>query len=357
MKKRTTVIILLCFLGSVSVIASLAALSHTITHSKGSFLRSFRSHTANELSAIDLKVNSYYFAGVTTSNIYLGNYTTPLNILIVDLSSGDTSHIRMKINGIYEQKFWSVRTEIDSPYFHVHDGAVPRIYQGKINDWTATRFRYDTEYFTDLEPISKNRLAIRALMAEDNQNELGMISTDEPHFSFNPEVISRQVDGFFCTDGYLRYEKTLHKLVYLYRYRNEFTVMDTLLTPLYKSNTIDTNSVAKIEVASIQSSKTTVFKTPPLVVNDGCCVAGNYIYVKSLLTARNEPEDSREGSSNIDVYDLSDGQYVLSFRIYDYPGEGGVREFRVAKNKLFVLFQNHLQIFELNKRDFKKPLI
>ena len=355
MTKRAIFFTLICLICSISIIGLLTALSYKIKTTKGSFLRSFRPHTINELLTIDLGLNSFYLSGVTGKHIYLGNFTAPLHTLIVTYPSGDTSHVDMTVDGIFDHKVWGVRTEIDSPYFYVHDGAVPCIYRGDIERWKASRFPYDSEYFLNIEPVSRTFLAITSL-SRTNETELGRIATlEEPHVILKPELLSKQIDGFFCSDGYLLYEKTHSRLIYLYRYRNEFIVMDTFLTPVYKATTLDTNSIAKIDIVTIASSQSKVFRTPPLVVNDLSASSGNYLFVKSMQVARNEPAYERERASAIDVFDLTDGSYSFTFYIYDF-GEEELRELRIHGKKLIALFQTHLQVFELNEHDFEKTL-
>lgn len=55
--------------------------SEDIIHHHNNFVRRFPQHYATPVDKIDLKFNSYYFAGYGDGKIYLGNYTTPLQVL------------------------------------------------------------------------------------------------------------------------------------------------------------------------------------------------------------------------------------------------------------------------------------
>ncbi len=71
--------------------------------------------------------------------------------------------------------------------------------------------------------------------------------------SFNPgsspvieskDLLQKQVDGIFCTDGMMSYCKKSGKLIYVYYYRNQFICADSNLHLIYRGNTIDTNQFA-----------------------------------------------------------------------------------------------------------------
>jgi hypothetical protein len=355
MMKRMIAMTVSCTALGILVVLLMAQLSSKVAASKGAFLRTFRQHAINERTALNLKINSYYLAGAGHTTAYLGNYLAPLHVLTVDCRSGDSSHHGLAVDSIFEEKFWSVRLKVDSPDFYLHDGAVPRIFKGNVATWKGKRFPYDTEFFQDLEPIGSNSFAIRSLFGENKDAALGKISLVGPHFTFNPDILKKQVDGYFCTTGYLHYDDAFNRLLYLYRYRNEFMVLDSNLHLIGSANTIDTNSIAKIDVATIHSSRSRVFQSPPLVVNNNCSLAGNYLFVHSALLSRNEHEDALKEASVIDVYNLKDLEYKFSFYIFDHIPGGKLQAFEVTGNMLIALFETHLQVFDLNVTYFPDP--
>jgi hypothetical protein len=352
MSRKIIIWVVICGLGSISTVILLSAISTEMKEKHGSFLRVFPPHLLSETGEDDLGVNSYYLAGATPNTIYLGNYSSSLHVLVCNKAGMDTGHAKLNIEGIHDQKFWAIRLEVDSPRFVVYDGAVPRIYHGSTDNWKAERFKYDAEYFLDIEPVGKKSFAVRSLSAQSGESVLGKISFEEPHYTFNPRILEKQLDGFFCTDGYLQYSSLSSKLVYLYRYRNEFMVMDSNVNLSYRGHTIDTNSVAKIKVGMMRSASARVLSAPPVVVNNKCAVSGNCLFVNSDLRAKNEPEGALKSRSVIDVYQLTDGRYIFSFYIYNLNGKEKLREFRVAGNTLVALFETHLQTFELERKYF-----
>jgi hypothetical protein len=56
-----------------------------------------------------------------------------------------------------------------------------------------------------------------------------------PKVSLNHELLEKQVDGVFDTDGQLLRDDITGELVYIYFYRNEFMVMDSNLVKLKDS--------------------------------------------------------------------------------------------------------------------------
>ncbi|MCG1037959.1 hypothetical protein KI686_16295, partial [Polaribacter sp. DS7-9] len=98
--------------------------------------------------------------------------------------------------------------------------------------------------------------AIRTLSSESKAYVLGSLTDTLPYIKLAPHILEKQIDGLFCTDGMLHYNRKRHQLIYLYYYRNQYILMDTLLNIVHKGNTIDTNRVAKINPVKIQSQST-----------------------------------------------------------------------------------------------------
>jgi len=353
MTKKLVIWIAGGFVLSIGTVAFLFAMSGIMKDNRNSFLRLFPSHPVLEGNSFDLKYNSYYIAGGTSEHIYLGNYSSPLHLLVLNKDLTDTVHLRLNVNGIMDQKFWSARVRVDSPYFYVNDGAVPRIYKGPINTWTADRIGYDTEYFLDIEPTGKSTLFIKSL-ALSNESVLGKISLDSPHYRFTSGILTKQIDGVFCVDGYLNYSKELKKLIYVYRYRNEYIVIDTNLNVTQHGRTIDTTTHAKLKVAWIASNKSKTLAGPPLIVNKQSSSYKNWLFINSDLLAKNEHRRALKEASVIDVYDINRTNYLFSFYIFNTFKNERLREFRVIGNRVYALFETTVQVFDLNKNVFQQ---
>lgn len=339
-------------IGSMAVMAGLIFFSGVLKDKRGSFLRLFPSHPVLEEKSYDIKYNSYYLAGGTKHHIYLGNTSSPLHLLVLNTVSGDSQHVKLDIEGIMEQKFWSLRVAVDSPFYYAYDGAVPRIYKGNVGDWHAERFAYDQEYFLDLKPIGASSFFIKSLNGQTSESMLGKISLDSPYYNFDRSLLKKQVDGFFCTDGTMLYNQHLNKLIYVYRYRNEYILMDTTLKNSTSAHTIDTITTAKIKIATLAGGNTRKMAAPPLTVNKRGATYKNWLFVQSDLLAKNEHPRAHDKVSVIDVYSLPDGNYNFSFYIYDYADKESLRQFKVYENTMVALFATHVQLYKLREKYF-----
>jgi hypothetical protein len=350
MNNKLVIWVVVCFAVSIGVVALLVAASEGLRQQPGSFLRVFPTHPVLEGDTLNIQYNTYYIAGGTPASLYLGNSSAPLHLLHVNLTTLDTQHVHLKVNGIRNRKFWSLKVQVDSPYYYLSDGAVPVVYKGNVYDWHAEPYLTDSIYFRALAPITDKSFLVKSLHGMTRENMLGKLTAWEPYQKFRTDILEKQLDGIFCTDGVMDYNKASNQFIYLYYYRNEFIVMDSSLTVLYKGHTIDTTSRAKIKVGTIDGTTHTL-ASPPLIVNYSFDTSGGWLFVHSGLLARNEPADAFNRGSVIDVYDLSDGRYRFSFYIYHF---GGVKmqQFIVLGNRAVVLYDKLIRVFTLTPKYF-----
>ena len=115
---------------------------------------------------------------------------------------------------------------------------------------------------------------------------------------------------------------------------------------LYTGKTIDTISHARIKVSKIASDGTITMAAPPLRVNKGACANDRYLFINSNLNANNEPYDVLDSADIIDVYDLDNGKYKLSFYL---PNLGGkkVNDVKVYGNRLVAWYGRYLTVYQL----------
>src|SRR5690606_10880599 len=112
----------------------------------------------------DLKYNSYYFAGMTDAHIYLGNMTTPLQLLRLDTKLTTIDTIKVSISQL-DLPYRRVKIQIAPPYFYVGDGTVPILFKGHMSDWKADIFSYDDAYFMQYAVKDSSKTAIITLSA------------------------------------------------------------------------------------------------------------------------------------------------------------------------------------------------
>jgi hypothetical protein len=370
MKKNLILLIVSCAIMSILIVWVLFMLSQDFVHQNNNFVRLFPPHPVVLMKSIDIsesslgksidsmeidsKNNYYYIAGITSNRIYVGNSGAPLHLLSTDLSLTKTDHIRILTYNFDNRRFRSIRVAVDSPLFYVMDGAAPAILRGSTRNWKASRYMYDSAYFSECVPLNGASFALRSVSSQSNENVLAKETLEKPHIKFASNILEKQVDGLFCTDGILHYSADMNRLIYIYYYRNQFICMDTSLNVIYKGKTIDTVSQVKIKVAKISSDKAITLAAPPYTVNKQSCVSGDKLFVNSTMLAKNEVKASFDQGSVIDVYDLKNGgSYEFSFYLYDHNSQK-LQSFKVKNGVLAAIYGRHVVMYKMVDRYFKK---
>ncbi|HTF20964.1 MAG TPA: hypothetical protein VK658_22975 [Chryseolinea sp.] len=346
MKLKHFIQITACIVFSAASVLVLHSVSKEITHKANPFIRIFPPHPISQEYVLDIQYNSYYIAGVTGSHIYLGNTTAPLHLLQLTSDLSDSVHITLKIEDMKRYNFGQITLRVDSPFFYVMDGVMPGLFRGRIGEWVAQKFMFDSAYFVAAEPIGNASFALKTTLSENQEHVLGKESVFEPKLFLSPGMLQKQIDGVFCTDGLLRYNRALQRVIYQYFYRNEFIVMDTNMNLLYRGHTIDTFSRAQISSAFIRHDSIQTLSSPPRVVNLESWTAEKYLFVSSNLMAKNEVAELFNENSVIDIYDLTDGHYVFSFYLHSQE-KHKARSFSIVNQKLVGLYNTQVAIYTL----------
>ena len=344
--------ILVTAICSSTCVFGLFLLSEDMIHNRNNFIRRFPNHLALLTNEFNLKYTSYYIAGLDQSTIYLANVKAPLQLQLIDTSLQRQEIITIKLPKT-DFVFRSVKVQVKPPYFYVSDGTVPCIFRGKVSDWKASLWMHGKAYFTHMEPVTPKKVAIRALSSKNHENILGTIDfQDNVEVHVSDELLEKQIDGVFDTDGMLLYNDKLRKLIYTYYYRNEYLLVDDLLRLESVGKTIDTTSKAKITVAYINSRKESKMASPPFSVNKNTATFGNYLFVQASLIGKYESFEMWDVASIVDVYDLVKKTYVFSFYISD-KNAVKMSEFRVLDDLVVVLSGKYLSTYRLNNRFYE----
>lgn len=339
---------------SVVVVVGLFLLSEDIIHKRNNFIRRFPQHPLVLKSQLDLKYSSYYIAGVDIDNIYLGNRTAWLHLKILNKRLEEIEEKGISISNL-DLPFRSPTITVSSPNFYFVDGYVPVIFKGKTRGWEANVENTTKAFFSLSASIDSDSFVIRARDSKTNENLLGILNIgDSSSLKLSRSLLEKQIDGVFDTDGSLLYNKQLEKLIYTYYYRNQYIVADKKLELDHRGRTIDTTTKAQIKVKYISQEKGSKLSTPPLVVNKYTATYGNYLFINSNLMGRFEPRETWNSSSVVDVYDLVENRYVLSFYIPNI-GKENLTEFHVQDNQLVCLVGQYIQIYELDGRFLDLP--
>lgn len=334
------------FVGSVAIVVLLFVTSEEIIHHKNPFVRRFIPHHINKRYQVGLGFNSYYFAGTGMGKIYLGNYTDPSRITVLDSTLKNRKQYTIQLHKV-NFPFRSIQVKVVPPYFYVLDGTVPCIFKGKIENWKATLISNRSIHFSAAAIMNNNAIAIRTRDIPNRENTLGIIEFGNPSkVQLAPDLLQKQIDGVFDTDGSLQYSRALQKLVYVYYYRNQFIVADSQLKLSYRGHTIDTNSVAKLKIAYLPKQGIKQFSAPPFTVNASSSVFKNLLFVNSNLEGRFESQKMWEQASVVDVYDIVDNSYRFSFYVYHHNRQK-MRSFVVTDSYLFALIDDQIVAYSL----------
>ena len=344
---KTIVIVTICAALSISAIFLLHTISHEKNFKKGGFRRIFHPAGISLSGAYDLKEHSYYIAGVTSENIFLGNQKTTSKMIILSHDFKDFRQINLDISP-YKISWMGAKIKIDSPFVFITESVTPSILHGYWNPFKVIPYRVDSMYYSEALPISFSSFVLKAYDKGLRRDILVKKQSDSPYTKSAKEVLEKQIDGRFCEDGVLLYSRDLGRLIYIYYYRNQFMTLDTNLNLIYKRNTIDTNRYAKIKVERVNSAMSITLSTPHLFVNKNACIAYNHIFINSTQFSDTDDKKMFFLSSVIDVYDLSDGHYEYSFylpKVHDSK----MISFCIFKNRLIASYENHyVATFQIN---------
>lgn len=336
-------------ISGISTVVVLFMLSENLVHYHNKLTRRFPQTPIHQTAITDLKLNSFYFAGIDSTHVYLGNTTAPLVITTLNSKLLQTQKNMIDLDH-KELPFRGIAVMIEPPYFFVVDGTVPCIFRGKINNWKAELIHKKGEYFTTAKIIDSNTIAVVSANKTNGDNVLAVVQLQNNGPTIlNPEILQKQTDGVFDTDGILLYSREMKKIIYLYAYRNQFTLADNRLKIDYRGNTIDTITRAQLHIEKDKKYHQRQFSKPPLFVNKNSAVYNNLLFVHSAIPGRYEDDKMWKDSSIIDVYDLKNKSYVLSFCISNLDGKK-MRYFKVINNQMYVIVGTHIIRYKLDSK-------
>jgi hypothetical protein len=337
-------ILLVLFSSGIALIVALFLLSEDIIQHRNNFVRRLPAQFPQEHD-IDLGFNSYYFAGAVNGKVYLGNVTAPLLLTETDAALKNKKEIVIKLNRI-NFPFRSLQLQVHSKYFFASDGTVPVLFRGKTGEWNAVQQHGISRQFSN--PVFTDSVSTAFRTDQANaENILGTYSLVSNTVKLNPTLLQKQIDGIFDTDGMLNYDRYTDQIVYLYYYRNQYIVADSKLHLLHRGNTIDTISRAQIKVAYNNARNERKLAAPPLTVNKNAHVYKGLLFVNSALMGKFEDEKMWKQASIVDVYDLKNRSYLVSFYVYNIDAER-LGRFAVEGNTFFGLIGTHLVSYKLS---------
>ncbi len=339
---------------SIGIMVILFLSSEQQVHRNNAFTRRYPPHPIQKVYALDLGFNSYYIAGFETDALFLANHTAPRHLLQIDLASQDTAHIKIDFQG-KNLPYRSLKIALFPPYFFVMDGSAPYVLKGTTKDWVAKPWIEDAGYFMKGIPIDSNVIFLSTIDSRDQMTALGLLKkTDQTALELYPDVLTPQIDGVFDVDGTIMFDPGSNTLGYSYFYRNEFLVLSPNLDSINTLKSIDTVTVAQIQLATDSRTQASQMKAPPLTVNKTATLFQNLALINSPRLGRNEPSHMLMEASIIDVYNWQKDLYAFSFYLYDEGSK--VKEFRLYKHWLVALMGSTVAVYRLDPKFFSIPI-
>lgn len=333
---------------SILIVLILFLSSENIIHHNNPFIRRYPNHPAEFSNTIDLKHHSYYIAGFANNRIYLGNYQYPMYVLSLDQNLRNKKLDQLHFDA-KKIPFQSITISVREPYFYLSDGNVPVLLRGDIKNWTITRELNSVPYFTRIVPIDSSMAVFRSNNSRKLANVLGIYNADaEKKTTYSRELLQSRNDGIFDTDGTLLYSEAAKKIVYIYYYRNEFMTAEKNGKLIARGHTIDTISHPNLKVSLLRDGKQYAMSTPSFVVNANAAVVSNLLFVHSRVKGRYENKKLWDRSFIIDVYDLKNNTYLLSFPLF-HTSSKILNSFVITDTHLYAIIGNDLVVYEFKK--------
>ncbi|MEQ7800941.1 hypothetical protein ABDJ41_14145 [Pedobacter sp. ASV1-7] len=348
MKKATYQIISITFL-SILLILGLNQYSYKRNHSKNGFVRLFPPHALGENYKLSLPSDNYYLAGIYNDIIYIGNATDVGEVLALDFKLTSINKMTLPIPDHKRLAWKAVKNIIRSSFYFRTDIITPSFSYSNLGKNNFEFKNMDQLHFDQISPISPSSIFIRSYDLVLKQNIIEKVSFLPNLIVKKQYKLKKQIDGFFCTDGELQYDPLSAKLMYMYYYRNQFTVLDTNLNVLLDTRTIDTNYKAKLTISNFSTSKekTTTFSSPAHLINKKSYILDENLYIYSTLKSDNEDYDVFNKYCVIDVYNSNNGNYRYSFYLPKH-GNKTLTDFAIADKTIIAVYGQDILTFNLN---------
>ena len=345
--KRIRIRLITIFASSVLAVLLLYFFSSArSTDNFGGFNRKIDGEFVSLHAAVTPKYGGLYVAGVVNNRIAFGSHVVPLTLLLMSYDLDDTVSVHIRTNTPSNFASGPVLIKIDSPRFYLMNGAIPVVNAGWVENWEAYQSIKTLEFFKTANIIGSDGIVSKINSSNSGEDELLKETFSNNRKYLAKELLTKQVDGVFCVDGMLNYNKELNRVIYTYYYRNEIVFADSNLNLLFRGKTIDTVNRAKIKVSTIEADKRITISAPPVVVNGSSCTAGDLLYINSRMLADNENDTIRRTQDVIDVYSIRDGSYRFSFYIPKFNGQQLI-SFFVKSNFLIIMYRKNIVSYKI----------
>jgi hypothetical protein len=343
---RSMVKLFICMLTGILPVFVLYLHSEDFHRNKNSFYRVFPPHVILKTNSINLGGIDGYIVGKSSNTIYLGNYVSPNDLFAIDMNLQDTQSLHLLFPDSRKYEASLIILTIDSPYAFITDKLRSSIYRCPLVSNDSFKLIRNFQFSSsESVALSAESMILKTFQKKIRNNIFEKVNYQHISLMDSANILEKQIDGFFCTDGSLQIDYQANRLLYMYFYRNQFICLDTNLQVVYKAKTLDTNTRSKIQVRTVHDQE--ILAAPPLLVNKLASISGKSILIYSALLADNEDKDKFRDNCVIDVYESRNGSYRFSFYI-PRINNSGISSFILQGKQLFTIQGNSLVRYDLN---------
>lgn len=262
-------------------------------------------------SQITLGKEQYSIIDVLQNTITINKSREPYKLLKISIDLNKKQSYELPLLA-HKEKYRGLNTVAfrDNVSF-ILSGRTSFAYQIGQDGKSVKETKLDNQSFNHSEVVNANSFVFMSKFKLDSMNRRVLKKVNWQGRELNRYVPEKQIDGYFCTDAKFRYDVDSKLFVYMFYYRGTFVTLDTNLNIVYQAKTIDTVNWAKInlKIGKLQVTHS----TPPNFVNKRFSIANQRVYIHSALKADNENDSDFKNKEIIDVYDLKNGRYIVSF--------------------------------------------
>ncbi|TCC87849.1 hypothetical protein [Pedobacter hiemivivus] len=334
---------MLALLISLSIFTAFYIYSNRNSNLKTGFNRTFSKRMPLLKSKTILEKEKYSILEVKSDRITLYKKNKPYEMLAINLAlqSRATNEVAILKNVSFTGL---ISVAERNNYTFIMSGGASKAYRIGFDKNKVISSKLDSIPFNHAEVISPNSFVYMSKKKVEKISRRAIKKVSWQGQELNMYLPEMQIDGYFCNDGRLRYDPDSKLFVYLFYYRGNFVCLDTNLKMQYQAKTIDTVKKSKIHFLVKNGMKT--HTTPPNLVNKKMSIADGKVYIQSALKADNEKESDFNFQEVIDIYDLKDGKYSVSFYLPRIDRQK-LTEFKVYKKQIIALYRNTLAVFTI----------
>jgi hypothetical protein len=346
--RKTFMLLGACTLIAALLITCLFQLSKRLLESDNPFIRIFPPHPLGLPEQIDLKVNSYYFAGTVKDRLLLANTTAPAHFLTLNPLDFTTAVVKGSFPKNQRYTEGGLQSIGQSPYIYTVNSFTTDIFQAPedslqfkqlTGEWLTANNAFLPFSTTSAIIKSFDTSAKRILIKKISLQPIKQLSAYYPTM--------QHTEGIFSPDGMLLFNEFKKEIIYIHHYWNRIVCLDSNLNLVYTGKTIDTITAPQRAVINIVSQNRFAITGPSSATNVRSCISNGYLFVQSSLKAKNQTSSSMDSAWTIDVYKAEDSKYQFSFFIPFHEGSKPYH-FQVVDNKLFVIYGRFLVRYPIN---------